>query len=471
MGSRGFYIFVIFLLIVACNKEQFYSESDARLDFSTDTVSFDTVFTTQGTATYRLKVYNPFDKILQIPSIELAGGDNSPFILNINGIKSTRLNDVEIYPKDSLYIFVQVFINPTGQDAPLFIRDSIVFTLPGKVQDVKLLAYGQDVHLIKDKTLATTTWPADKPYLVFGNVAIDSLQTLTIEEGATIHFHKNANLIVKGTLIAQGSIEKPVVFRGDRLEKDYKDIPGQWGTLIFMQGSSNHRLNWCIVENGTSGIWLGDYKQGKGPDLELSNSIIRNMSYNGLYGINATVKAYNCLINNASNYTCGFEGGGTYEFYHCTIANHYERYLSRKISSVTVKISNFFSDPNDITIKVPNNLTKADFFNTIIYGGNQEEISIDSVTTAGLSYKFDHCLLKSEKYEGLKNSRFIGNIWNEYPEFKPKSTLAFQLDTLSPAKDKGRLEIGESYPLDLKNVSRLTDGKPDIGVYERVEKK
>jgi hypothetical protein len=44
------------------------------------------------------------------------------------------------------------------------------------------------------------------------------------------------------------------------------------------------------------------------------------------------------------------------------------------------------------------------------------------------------------------------------------------LDTLSPAKDAGLSSILTTEVFyDLNNVSRTSDGKPDIGAFERVE--
>jgi len=41
---------------------------------------------------------------------------------------------------------------------------------------------------------------------------------------------------------------------------------------------------------------------------------------------------------------------------------------------------------------------------------------------------------------------------------------------LSIAKDKGRIEYANLFPLDLDGMSRLSDDGPDLGAYERIEK-
>jgi hypothetical protein len=467
---------VVLLLILAfntisCKKESYYEGQDATLRFSKDTIAFDTVFTSIGTATKQLMVYNPYHKSIKISSIQLAGKSTSPFIININGKQVNSLNDVEIYPTDSLYIFIQVFINPTGQNLPLMFHDSLVFDVNGNIQNVNLLAYGQDVHWIKNEVIKTTIWDADKPYLIYGNATVDTLETLTISKGATIFFHKQSNLLVKGTLKVQGEFTKPVIFRGDRLEKYYQDYPGQWGGIILLPGSNNHVFNWAIVKNGTSGIQIGAYNDFSKPNIELSNVIVQNMSYSSLLAIGAKIKAVNCVIADAATYTCGLIGGGDYEFYHCTFANYFGSYLGadRRFGYPTLVITNYYSDPINAGNNVFTDLTRADFYNSIVYGSNADEIKLDSSKSSALfQYKFDHCLLESKEYGNSSNNPpFTNIIWNKDPKFKMVDSMRFELDTLSAAKDKGDIEIGKLYPLDLKNKDRTIT--PDLGAYERVE--
>jgi len=55
------------------------------------------------------------------------------------------------------------------------------------------------------------------------------------------------------------------------------------------------------------------------------------------------------------------------------------------------------------------------------------------------------------------------------PRFKDIAKWNFELDSLSPAKDIGDITIATNFPVDLKGVNRLADGKPDLGAFERVE--
>ena len=79
-------------------KDTFFSEGN--LDFSQDTVIFDTVFTSVGSTTQRLKIYNRSNQNLRVDEIELMGGENSPFRINVDGISGIQYSNLEIEGND-----------------------------------------------------------------------------------------------------------------------------------------------------------------------------------------------------------------------------------------------------------------------------------------------------------------------------------------------------------------------------------
>ena len=158
-------------LLTGCIDDDFTTSPSHVLAFSTDTVAFDTVFTTIGTSTRSFRIYNPNKKSLNISSIKLADAEHSGFHINVDGMSGDYFTDVEIRGKDSLYVFVEANIDPTNQDNPIFIVDSIVFLTNGVQQDVKLTAYGQDVIIKRGETLSTDTrLTADRPYLIYDSL-------------------------------------------------------------------------------------------------------------------------------------------------------------------------------------------------------------------------------------------------------------------------------------------------------------
>ena len=119
-------LFSLSLPFIACRKEVgFITEKNTKLNFSTDTVIFDTVFTEVGSATRQLKIYNPYKKKLLVKKIWLAGGSSSQFRLNIDGIPGNTATDIEIMPEDSLFIFAEVTVNPLNVNSPMIVSDSI----------------------------------------------------------------------------------------------------------------------------------------------------------------------------------------------------------------------------------------------------------------------------------------------------------------------------------------------------------
>ncbi len=461
-------IFVsIALLFSSCIKEEYNNDDNASLVFSTDSIFFDTVFTNVGSTTAYLTIHNPSNKILNINSIGLGMGSASQYRLNINGQTSELVRNIELDANDSLYVLVEVTVNPNAENEPFVIQDSLVCNINGKSQDVKLIAWGQNAHYIdgrKNGHIQTQTWTADKPYLIYNSMQIDSLQTLTIEEGVKIYLHKDSYLIAKGKLNIQGSFDNPVVIQGDRLEQAYKNVPGQWGNIILTDGSGVHHINWAEIRNGIIGIQVGSLSASQKPALIIKNSKIENMNYAGLFALTSTIQAQNCLVSNCGFYNMAILAGGAYQFEQCTFANYWN-YGQR--SEPSVIISNNFTNAEGQQIVY--DLIQADFSNCIIYGDKDNELLLSNDLSVPFNYLFENSLLKVEEEFTLNPDHYTNVIKNINPNFINSYQLDYQLDTLSPAKDIGKLSIGQAAPIDLNNNSHIADGLPDLGAYERVE--
>jgi len=450
--------------LVACHKVHY--DTSYRPEFSTDTVMFDTVFTTIGSVTKQLIVYNRSSDWMRISEISLAG-NNSKFRLNIDGKQENSATNVEIAPNDSIYIFVEVTVDPNGANNPMVIHDSIIFMTDNYFTDIDLVAFGQDCHKFNGQMFNSQTWVNDKPYLIFNSMAVDTNQTLTIEAGCTVHFHRSSCMFVLGTLKVNGSLESPVTFRGDRLEHIYDDIPGQWGYIYLLPGSRNNKINYAVIKNGVVGLLVADTVPDN-TSVTVSNTKIENMSIAGIFGQESVITADNCLVDNCGQYAVVFSRGGSYEFYHCTIANYWG-YSNR--STPALVLNNYYEEPEGQFNVVQ--LKKAYFANCIIYGNREDEIFLDEYpgTDQYFSYEFDHCLVKTTSSIFTNNDilHFTDIIRNLDPNFISAWENDFQLDTLSAAKDMGDPDIGNMFPSDINGVSRISDGKPDLGAFERVE--
>ncbi|HLU87436.1 MAG TPA: hypothetical protein VKZ44_06745, partial [Taishania sp.] len=262
-----FFIFVISLVSIlslntSCKKTTLFSKGN--LAFSKDTVVFDTVFTTIGSTTQQLKIYNKESKTILIEEVELMGGSASPYRINLDGLMGTQFAGIELEGKDSLFLFVEVTLNPNGGNLPMVVEDSIRFRTNGKDQYVILAAWGQDMYYhysdlngsSQGWDLNEGVWPNDKPHVIYGAAFVDEDKTLTIPAGTKIHMHKNAFLYVyKGTLNIEGEPGNEVIIQGDRLEADYQDVSGQYYGVYFNEAKTS-TINYAIIKNGTSGIHI-----------------------------------------------------------------------------------------------------------------------------------------------------------------------------------------------------------------------
>lgn len=435
---------------------------------------FDTVFTTLGSTTQHLKIYNDFDQKLLISSIKLAKGDLSNFRLNINGISSNEVQDMEIAPFDSIYIFVEVTVDPNGQNLPLVVRDSILFVTNMNRQDVDLLAWGQDFKHIKQKRLKTTTWTNEKPYLVYNYAFVDSNATLTIEPGTKIYFHKDAGMYVKGRVVANGTVDSPIIFQGDRLEDVYANIPDQWSQILLYSGSKNNEFSNVEIKNAEIGLQVGNIEDEGFASVKLTNTKIQNMAFAGIFAMKSEIVADNCLITNCGSYAVALLVGGSYDFTHSTIANYWGGYSSKARTTPSLLIQNFVVVKPDNSVYV-GDLSKATFGNCIITGNtlSGNELYLDKRNDALFNYKFDRCILQvADTFKTTNVDRYVNILKGLDPKFiDPYLKFNFELDTLSPAKDTGRLSIGRLVPNDLKGRDRLNDKGPDLGALERQEKK
>lgn len=456
-----------------CRPERNYIETgDAVLGFSQDTVFFDTIITTVGTITKSFRIYNPHSRFIRIDDIRLAGGQASVFRINVDGTPGFEFENYEIAPGDSMYVFVEATLNENNSPDLLRIQDSVTFSVNGNFQDVDLIAWGQDVHFLRDSVLDySTTWTADKPYLIIDGILVDTLQTLTIEEGTTIYMHRDAGIYVKGTLNLNGSLEAPITIQGDRLEYDYREIPGQWGFIYFAPGSESNVINYTNIYNGTIGLWADSVVTFDDPVLTVSNTEINRMSYDGILARGTTVEAWNTVIGDCGNSCVELLYEGSYSFTHCTFANFWPTGFSNR-KTPSVQIANYFAyeDENGEVIVEARDIEKADFLNCIIYGNRTNEVIVSRAPEGLLDYRFHWCLTKIdvEEYDYTIDPNFFAITNNENPQFDT-IRYSYELDTLSPAQNKGLLEYALEFQLDKKGDFRTGDGLPDLGAFERIE--
>ncbi|MDQ2718957.1 MAG: hypothetical protein M3Z26_04245 [Bacteroidota bacterium] len=459
----SFFIFISAILFFSCKKESFITSQNASLSTSADTLSFDTVFTTTGSITQSFKIFNNNNQKLLLSQIKLSGGATSPFKINVDGTSATQVNDIEINANDSIYVFVQVNVNPSGVTIPFILNDSIQIAYNGNKKFVQLQAYGQNAIFLKKIMLkGNVTWSNTLPYVILGGIQIDTTATLNISAGTKIYLHTDALFLVDGTLITHGTRDKPVIFSVDRLDADYKDLPGGWPGIYFRSTSKNNFLKHTIIKNAYQGIIARDLSTTSNPKLTLSQCIIDNIYDAGILGINTNIDADNCLVSNCgSNIQLGL--GGDYRFVNCTVASYDNLYISH--ANAVLQLSNSISQ-NGSNITAPLN---ALFINCIFWGDGgtvDDEITVDKQGVDPFYAKFDHVLYKEKN--DIANATFTSSLKNIPPMFDSinvfKNIFDFHFNNYpgSPAVNAG---IATPFPYDLDD--KLRDAAPDIGCYER----
>ncbi len=460
----------VFVALSGCRKDEMNIDTAFRLEFSNDTVLFDTVFTTIGSSARALVIRNTTNNRINISKITLARGKASPFRLNIDGAAAELYYDLEIGANDSAYIFVKVTIDPNNVNTPWIESDSIVFETNGNIQDVKLVAWGQDAYFHHNTVLTgDITLPDDKPHVIYGKLSAEKNCNLTISAGTKLYFHNGSSFeILSGaSLKVSGTLELPVLFTGDRLEDYYLDKPGLWEGIWLEEGSKNISFTYAEITNAKVGI-QADSIGLTGEPLRLHNCLIHNMTNYGLRASRSKVIATNCQISNCGGNVVSIENGGEYDFRNCTLA----RYFSGR-GYPALSISNYVIDTAGN--QVQGELTAAYFGNCIISGYQSGEIELLELKPGAFNFQFDQCLVSWDKtlYKEYE-SRFTNCISNEEPKFIDPYKNEFQLDTLSVAIDAASFAIiNNTIPditMDRKGVSRIIPGPPDLGAYERVEK-
>lgn len=471
-------IAAVLLLLSACRKENTIStDPHHKLVFSADTVMFDTVFTSLGSSTHQLKVYNPYQEDLNISEVRLMGGAQSRFKLNFDGESGTEFHDKIVPANDSLFTFLNVTIDPTDGALPFVVEDSLMFVTNGNTQMIKLVAWGQNAHyIVADRvitgfpkfkivadSLETTHWYDDLPYVIYGYALINSYGTLHIHEGARVYVHGGGGIWSwsDGQLIIDGTMENPVMIQGDRLEPFFKDQPGQWDRIWLMDAhpGADHIINHAIIRNAYIGIQAESFVHVTEAALRINNTVIENHTGMGLYSVLYAVEANNMVIDNCGNYAFAVVEGGDFLLRHCTIGNYWWQ-APRTTSSVF--LSNYV-DQDGERYEFP---LHWEMYNSIVYGQQEEEFgtALSSKTEVDTTYLFDHCLVRTTKFDH-SDAGFNGCLFNQDPLFMDYRTFDFHLsDVLSPAVGAGSPVIANEIPFDLEGKDRRNT--PDLGAYQ-----
>lgn len=469
------FVGIITILLVfplnSCNKNNY--DDTAKLTFSSDTIMFDTLFTTTTSITRNFVVHNPSSSPVKL-NIYLAGGSQSYYSINVNGQAGREFKDVEIAGHDSIFVFVKVTINPTNQNNPYLITDSIMFENGAQRQAVQLVAYGQDAHFIVGdhegysmnyKIVAhaneTVHWTNDKPWVIYGWAAVDSLGTLIIDPGTRVYVHSGGGIWVYryGNIQVNGTADNPVYFAGDRRESFYAEDYAQWDRIWINEGSRDNVINNAVITNAAIGLQVSMLSEFLPNKTIVNNTIIQNNKTVGVLARGANLEMNNCQVSNNGDYSMLLQVG-SFKLNQVTVANYFTQ-SARKNEAVVVQ--NYYTTTQTNAsgqAEYVNMIGDADIVcnNSIIYGDQDNEFTVSKNSAANLNYTFNNCIIKRESL----SSHFVNCLRNQDPLFISNYGQNYNIKSTSPAIDAGMTGLGLTTDL----LGRARNGIPDIGAYE-----
>jgi hypothetical protein len=465
--------------------EDYSTNPDDRLAFSTDTVAFDTIISTIVTPYQYFKVYNRHSKALLISSVSLEKGAGSPFRINVDGQAGSVFQNLEIRANDSIYVLVDAKPAENHVDEPQSLNEAVVFVTNGVRQDVQIAATAQDATLWRGVVLdSDTVLGGPKPFVIYDSLIVREGVTVEIREGARFYMHGNAEMVVQGTLKMKGLRENPILIRGDRFDYfvniPYDRVPGQWGGIRFTASSYDNEWEHVRIRNGKFGLRF-DPSDTLRLKMRMKNVVLTNFKGLLLSAVNCRIEAENCEFSNAKDALLNL-AGGVYDFTHCTIANYYPSHAEAgwgNSNNETIRLmGSFWNETAGETEYFP--LLRAGFYNSVIWGNSRigSGIAFDSDERAVVRFLFQNCLIPNAEATNDEpenpEARVVRCLINKDPLFRlvdgEKFQYDFRLDSLSPVRNLADLVIAQRVPVDLEGNERLGDEGADLGAYEFVGK-
>lgn len=497
-------LFVVVLAILcSCRKEFDLSVSSGNLRFSKDTVFLDTIFANISSSTYVLKVYNDGEDDISIPEIRLKE-DESSYRLNVDGLAGESFENIPLLAKDSLFVFIETAVPQKELEQIEFLNtDAIQFVGSSQTQEVQLVSLVRDAvflfpqefddgmsetlllgldeegnelriegFFLEDEELVFTN---EKPYVIYGYAAVPENRTLRIEAGARVHFHQASGIIISNSASLQvlgdlsensDVLENEVIFEGDRLEPNFADEPGQWGTIWFFPESTGNILRYLTIKNATVGLFCEGIENDETIRYALENCQVYNNSSVNLWARTANLSAQNCIFGNAGQLSVYFNLGGSYDFKHCTIANYWTNSFR---SSPALFIDNTIEIEPGVFLE--SNLTRAYFGNCIVDGNRSIELGLFRSANKDFDFLFENSLIRFDDanddfvenplFDFSNPLRYSGIGLNQSLLFLEPFDNNFNLKEDSAAINFGNPNISLSVPFDLLGRSR--DNSSDVG--------
>lgn len=464
-------------ILSSCDDgDSFTTSPNNMLSFSSDTIRFDTVFSTVPSSTRSFWVYNKSGDGLRCSSVRLEGGNQSGYRVNVDGAylspqEGYRVNDIEVRNKDSIRVYVELTSAVTNKYVPVELNDNLVFSLEsGRQQKVALNAWSWDARQLRDCTIEKdSTLSGATPIVVYGTMNVDEGATLTIAPGTTLYFHDGAGIDVKGRLICNGKADSNITLRGDRLDRMFDYLPydrvsGQWKGIHIAENSYDNEISFTDIHGSFDGI-VADSSDVTKSTLILANSTVHNCQGYGVRLVNSKATISDSQLSN-SLYNCLSVEGGDVNVLNTTLAQFYP-FDSSRGSALSISANE-------------HPLVSFDCKNSLVTGYSDKEM-VDIKPSEGsdnaFEYSFSNCIIRIPEPDEDKKTHFADVIYEDV-----KDTLQYGRKHF--VKVDGDLQLydfrlrRESAAVDAANPATATpfdrcgnrrDDKPDIGAFEYIK--
>lgn len=476
------YSSIILLLLSSCVDEDFTSSPSARLEYSVDTLKFDTLFSKQPSRTLKFMIYNHNDQAITLSKIYLESQSNSIYRFNVDGSQpneNNQLYNMNIKANDSLFVFVELTPREVDVKYPIEMNEHFLLEYNTNTDKVVLSAFSQKIIAINDYVCGTDEhFTKEFPYLVKGNLIVPKGVKLTVESGTKLYMHGGSNFVVDGEVEFLGSYEEPILISGDRLDAvndasqtPYSRLTNQWGSLYFRNSQGHSIMNYVEMRGSNLGILLLGTARYQ-PILDIKSCKIHTSEGFGVFSQNGNLNISNSLI-----YNCVRSGvsqlGGRLSMKQVTLAN-YLPYSSSGEPALTIMN---YTVSNGRNILFP--IKSTTIYNSIVMGKGDSQVLLGRLEDQPVDFNvyFSHSLLQMKQSDqhyfsnciwtkninglGL-DSEFMSTRYNRLE----KQDYDFHLSEEALSRNAGSLIIGNTILKDLDNIDRTNDGQIDIGCYE-----
>ncbi len=230
--------------------------------------------------------------------------DNGRFVLLG---RYTRLHTVRGLTNDHEYAFTIKTIDEVPNESP-----GVTVTVTPTGAAAERISLSGTVS--RDSTLAAGV------YWLSASLIVNPDVTLTLEPGTVVKFNPGRRLAVRGTLLAVGTVDKPIVFTAFTDDTHGGDTngdgdattpaPGYWDMVYFEDsGASASRLEHAVFRWGGSS-WNGSVHSYRA-DVSLISCDVRSGSSYGMYLYSTSARVENCTIRDTGSHGLYIREQGT----------------------------------------------------------------------------------------------------------------------------------------------------------------